>query len=252
MTDATTIIQAAYREGNLIPVGKQPTSDEVAEALPRLNKYVQGVFGYEMGENLRDWLFPGKQRTAPVQANYPQFPLTKGSLASAQPQYPPTNSRIIFGSVSGTLYFPENPDDGARMAVAQGSGAGDSGTVGAMLTLDGNGRTIEGADTLVLTAPVAARQWLYRADLADWIVVQDMLATDQMPFPSELDDLWICTLAIRLAPRYGKTTAPETAKCAGTMMAKLKARYRQAAVTTYGSGNFPDTSQSFMNGYWDW
>lgn len=258
MTTALVIIQAAYREGNLIPKGTQPDDDEITEAVPRLNAFVQGTFGAQMGENFRDWLFPGKQRTASAAARYPQFPMGSDYLAQYQPQYPPVNSRIVFGSVDGTLWFPEAPLDGARMACVQGSGAGDAGATGAVLTLDGNGRLIQDPadmafkDQVALTAPISVYQWLYRSDLGQWLIVQDMAEDDEMPFPSDLDDLWICWLAIRLSPRYGKTTAPETANTAKTMMTTFKARYRQAALTTYNSGDIPSSLESYMSGNWFW
>ena len=133
-----------------------------------------------------------------------------------------------------------------QLGIPSGSN-GVAGTPGATLTLDGNGRTIEGVNTKAYTAPVATRQWLYRADLGDWQAVVDMTLTSECPFPSELDDLWICMLAMRLAPRYGKTTAPETARLGLTMLAKLKARYEQAGCTIYGSSNFPHSLQSYMD-----
>lgn len=264
MTIASSIIQSAYREGNLIPVGKSPSAAEAIEALERLNRYVKGVYGNEMGENLFDWEAPVPQRTAPVAANYPQAPwptdLTAGfgNPLSSDPNssiwpYPPANSRIIFGGVANTVYFPEAPMDGARMAVVQGSGTGDSGTDGAVLTMNGNGRTIEGSATKTFTwhtVPTTAVSWLYRGDLADWTKVADMAAGDQLPFPDELDDLWITALAIRLAPRYGKTTSAETASLFKKMLSQLQARYRQAGVTTYGSEAIPRSLQSYIAGRW--
>src|SRR5579864_8645241 len=138
MTLASAIIQSAYREGNLIPVGTSPTTAESTEALERLNRYVQGVYGDMLGENMMDWDAPAPQRTAPVASNYPQAPYPTDTLfgfgnpLSADPNgniwpFPPANSRIVFGGVTPTVYFPEAPLDGARMAIVQGSGAGDSG-----------------------------------------------------------------------------------------------------------------------------
>jgi hypothetical protein len=138
MTTATTLIQAAYREGNLIPVGKSPTPTEQSEALDGLNRLVNGIFGFEMGENLADWLFPAPQRTAPVAANYPQLPAPayQGVLQNTyMTPYPPNNVRVVWGGVTGTLWFPEKPEPGSRMAVVQGSGAGDSGAPGQIITL---------------------------------------------------------------------------------------------------------------------
>lgn len=265
MTIASALIQSAFREGNLIAPGKQPTTDEQTEALERLNRGVQGVFGFEMGENLADWQVPSPQRTSPIAANYPQMPFPTDNASGLFPlpfasdptqaiwPYPPKNSRLVFGGVTNTyVYFPEAPDDGSRMAIIQGSGAGDSGVVGATVTLDGNGRTIETTATKQYTDPVTARQWLYRADLGDWRAVVDMALTDDCPFPSELDDLWICGLAIRLAPRYEKQVHPQTEAQYLLAMRKLKARYRQAMNTAYNSSDIPRTLQSYISGRWWW
>jgi hypothetical protein len=266
MTIASVLIQAAYREGNLIPVGKSPTTAEQTEALERLNAYVRAVYGQEMGEELTDWLVPVPQRTAPVAANYPQGPAPTdaafgfGNPLAADPSaavypYPPKNSRLIFGGVTQTVYFPEAPDDGSRMSVVQGSGAGDSGTAGAILTLNGNGRTIMKAATATfafaaLPSPTAPVEYLYRADLGDWRAVADMQLSDECPFPRELDDLWITALAIRLAPRYAKSVMPETKALFTSTLTKLKTRYRQHQPTTYGSTNFPNTRESYLPGSW--
>lgn len=271
MTQVSSIITDGFREGNLIPVGTNPTTAEQTEALGRLNSFVAGVFGEEMGENLQDWPVPLPQRTAPIAANYPQLPYPMGldgdlmgvpaptSLSNNFAFTPPKNSRLVFGGQACTVYFPEQPDDGSRMAVVQGSGAGDSGTAGAELTLDGNGRYIQDpADNqykpqVVLTDPVDSVQWLYRADLAKWILVSfDLALTDDFPFPKELDDLWICMLAIRLSSRYNKTVSDGTSSTALRMMKKLKARYRQAGTTVYKSGDIPYTFQSYAANRWWW
>ena len=264
MTIASVLIQQAYRENNLIPAGGTPTTPEQTEALALLNNFIFGVFGHEMGEELTDWQVPAPQRTSPVAANYPQlpyptdiggniFPLPFGPTTSqAIFPFPPVNSRIVFGGVSGKAYFPEQPNDGARMAMIQGSGAGDMGVPGSTLTLDGNGRTIEGANTQAYTDPITARQWLYRADLGDWTAVIPLLIGGNCPFPPELDDLWVTALFIRLAPRYGKAVPTETSAIFTKMLKTLKARYRQAGVTVYGSQDFPRSLQSYISGRWWW
>jgi len=260
MTTAQTIIQAAYRENNIIPAGSDPTTAELTEALERLNRYIMGVYGHELGEPMMDWPVPAPQRTAATSANYPQLPYpldAQGGLTTAPFQadpslliytFPPKNSRLIFGSVSHTAWFPEAPDDGSRMMVVQGSGAGDGGVPLSVLTLDGNGRTIEGSNTKTLTQPIATRQWLYRAELGDWVVIQDLALSDNLPFPTDFDDLWICALAIRISPRYGKVLNVATADTFKSMLTKLKARYRQAGVTVYNSGDIPRSLQTFISG----
>src|SRR5579872_5158896 len=141
MTVVSSIIQSAYREGNLIPAGKSPTVTEQTECLASLQRIIDGIMGFEMGELLEDWLVPNPQRTAPVAANWPQGPFYNGADPApwADPgsatssnvwPYPPTNRRILFGSVTNTVFFPEMPLDGSRMSIVQGSGLGDSGVPG--------------------------------------------------------------------------------------------------------------------------
>lgn len=269
MTTAVKLIQAGLREGNLIAVGKSPTTDEQLEALDALNRFVNGIFGFEMGENLADWLFPLPQRTAQLNSNFPQGPGVisvideplmggpAGNVSCLTP-YPPKNSRIVWGLTTGTLWFPQAPEPGSRMAFVQGSGAGDDGQPGEVLTIDGNGRLIQDpADmqfkaTVQLTAPAEPAQWFYRDDLGYWVVCMDMDLTDECPFPKEFDDFFICALSKRLAPRYGKITAQETVETARVTLARLKARYRQSAPTVYGSQDFANGLQSYQSGRWWW
>lgn len=264
---ALTIIKGAYREGNLIPVGSTPTTSEQAESLAMLTRLIASVFGEEMGEHLQDWPIPLPQRTAPLAANLPQLPYPMGldgNLYGVPPAvianefafYPPKNSRIVFGGLTNRAYFPEAPDDGSRMAIVQGSGAGDSGTVGQVLTLDGNGRTIQGANTQTFTfasPATAGKAWLYRADLADWTLVADLATVnDTIAFPTDLDDLWITMLIKRLAPSYGKVISEQTEQTYTRMMHRLKAKYRQAGTTIYKATDVPNTRQSYAGNPWGW
>lgn len=264
MTIASVLIQAAYRENNLIPAGSNPTSAEQTEALALLNSLTNGMFGNEMGEELTDWLAPAPQRTASVAANFPQLPYPQSldgnllsnpaatGLSAQMFPFPPKNSRIVFGGVTTTVWFPESPDDGSRMALAQGSGAGDSGAPGQAITLDGNGRTIETSNTKVYADPVTARNWLYRADLADWKAVVDLLIGDDCLFHKDFDDFWITSLNIRLSPRFGKVASDETKAINARMLSKFKARYRQAGTTVYNSSDIPRGLQSYIAGRWAW
>jgi hypothetical protein len=214
-----------------------------------------------MGEMLEDWLLPAPQRTAPVAANYPQLPYPQGldgNLLSLPinttpgpfvTPFPPKNSRIVFagkGGTSYTAYFPEAPDDGSRMGLIQGA-TGDSGV---SLTLDGNGRLIDGSPTMALTTPLTHMRWLYRADIGDWRPMAQLLASDEMPFAPDMDDFFISALAIRFAPGYDKTVSGETSLAYKSGMSAFRARYRQAGTTTYGSGNIPNGQQSFISGRW--
>lgn len=268
MTLASDIVTYAFREANIIPIGSAPTTAEMTEGLRRFNRIVQGVMGTELGEPLVDWPVPQPQRTAPVAANAPQlpWPMSLGTelygptsvpgLGGAFSLYPPKNSRLIFGGVANTAYFPEQPDDGSRMMVVQGSGAGDSGVAGAVLTLNGNGRTIQKAATQTFTfaalpTPTAAKTWLYSASAGDWMAVGDLVAGDTVPFPEEIDDFWICRLAARIAPSYGKTLSDDTKTTDARMTLKVKTMFRQSGTTIYNI-DVPNSWQTYNSGYWNW
>ena len=246
MTIASDIIQSAYREGNLLPIGTEPTDAEVSEALARLNAIIMSTLGAGMGENLYDWLVPQPQRTAPVAANFPQLPqLTQMTLPGAMPStiylYPPKNSRIMWNGTTVTTFFPEQPSDGSRMAIAQGSGLwnGDVNTPQTTITLDGNGRLIDGSPTQSFTNTGPSQQWWYRAELGNWMTVQPVATTDNLPFAPEIDDLWILNLALRLAPRYGKTMPPESVAALKAIRALVAQNYTQQQDTQYNSGDIP-------------
>lgn len=261
MTTARSLIQSAFREGNLIDANAVPTDNELAEGLEKLNRYIRGVFGFEMGEPLADWLVPAPQRTAAVAANYPQMPFPLDASAglmsipysadlSAQVyRYPPKNSRIVWGQTGESCWFPEQPDDGCRMGFVIGSGerGGDN---AAQLTIDGNGKLIGTQSSVTLTTASPAMEWMYRADLGVWKPLVNMALDDDCLFPFELDDLWICALAIRLAPSFEKKVHPVTQATFSAMLSKLKARYRQAGTTTYNSNDIPRSLQSSISGRW--
>ena len=273
MTTLATIVQKAMREGNLIPVGATPTANQSAEAVDALNQQLINSFGFEMGEELTDWLFPAPQRTDPVQGAWPQMPYPAGADStllgaplSSDPSAtyqasPPANSRVIWGQVTKTLFFPEQPNDGSRMGIVLGSGAGVSGASGAStLTLDGNGRQIlytpnnaapQNTQTISVAQAGAGIAWIYRADLGYWLQLAFPYAsTDQVPFPLAWDDYWGLKLAFRLAPRYGKVLSRETNAALTRTETKFMANYRQIGLTTYKSNDIPRALESYISGRW--
>lgn len=250
MTTASDLITAAFREGNFIPVGTTPTVAEQTEALALLNRFMLSQPGKAFGEKLTDWLAPHVQRTSGVKANYPQLPeiFAFDFEASNVIPYPPKNSRVVWGGTEYTIYLPENPDDGSRFAITQGSGAGDGGQVGATLTLNGNGYLIDGNPTATFTNPLATTEWTYRADLATWKKLLPLQLTDEPAYSPDVDDYWIIWLALRLAPRYDKTLSQATVEQFKAMQTYVKTRYQQTQDTTYNSDNFPNASQSYRRG----
>lgn len=222
------IVAQAFREGNFTAVGEETTAEEQDEGVTRLRNLVNAVFGFEMGELLRDWYVPQDDNPeAPLRR--PLTPSGSDGGAELSYRYPPSNSRLLVGlATPQTLYFPARPSDGARMAFVN---VGTLPTVD--ITLDGNGRLIEGASSIVSDAdapePVTfhGRKWLYRADRAEWVRLSQITAEGRMPTPPEFDALWITGLAIALAPRFQVEIQATVLAMYGDMLSKLKKRYKQ-------------------------
>ena len=262
-TLVSDLITDAFRENNLIPIGSVPTVDEQTEGLNLLNRFVDGLFGYELGENLFQWQLPGTQRTAPVAANFPQLPypqfpqgpplVTTGAPGPNVSPYPPQNCRIVYGGqIPMTVWLPETPNDGARMALVSTAEA----LAAAVLTVDSNGRGFlqNGASvavsTLSFTPPITPIRWFYRADEAQWVQMGNMSLTGNSIFPEAFDNLLITATAYRLSARTGVTVAPATSGEMAQQIKRLKSRFKQKGVTVYGSENFPRSQQSFIAGSW--
>jgi hypothetical protein len=214
MTTALDIITRGFRESNTIPLGQTPNANLEAEAFAKLKSLISSAYGNEVGEKLADW---------PVGlGNYTE---TLPYWSSGQWQYPRPNSRLLLNlTESTTLYLPHNPQDGARLAVV------DNGNNLATynLTLDGNGRRIEGANSVTLSTDGLLRSWMFRADLGQWVVLTALGATSEdMPFPEEFDDYFITKLAMRINPVYGRSLSEESKMHLSDMLSQLQARYTQ-------------------------
>ena len=251
MTTATSIVQSAYREGNLIPPGKQPTTDEQTEALASLQRIVDGIMGFELGETLNDWLVPNPQRTAPVAAKWPQGPFNSAAdpapWAAPGPTsspnvwpYPPTNRRIVFGSVTNTVYFPESPLNGSRMGIVQGSGLGDNGVPG----------TATGVLTYV-ALPTASDTITVNGQVYTWKAAVTT-ANDVLIGPSIAGSLVYLASAINGGYGSGTNYGPGTVANAG-VTASVNAATDTLTATAIASGtggNSIGTTSTDTNGTW--
>ncbi len=243
-------ISQAYREAAIKPLGATPTFEELTEGLNRLNGFLDSLFGAEIGEVLGEWQVPSVQRAAPRPSNTvaAPFPSNLTTFDQTPPPlqgstdisaYPPMNSRLLWRTTSpATVYFPEYPSDGARMALV------DTGAT-ASITLNGNGRLIEGAATKVVTIGAEPQEWFYRSDLGNWIALAPLTFTDNLPLPSAFDRLIICGTAISL------TALDEINPTTGTMfmyerlLKRCQQRYKQRGTTSYGGQNLAPTFQSY-------
>lgn len=205
-TLVSNIITDAYRETNLIPLGSSPSDNQVTEALTRLNVILSSVIGNQVGDYYDELNIIG--------GTYDQSQYTN--------PYVPNNTRLILRlSAATTLYLDPEPFEGERIAVIDV--ANNLATY--PLTLDANGRNIEGASTLVLNTNGLTREWMYRADTGSWAKIGTVLSTDTMPFPQEFDDYFVTALAMRLNPRYGQSLAPETVELMKQAKAQIRSRY---------------------------
>lgn len=247
MTLCSVIIRRAYRETNIIPIGTNPSTAQQTEALDVLNTGLQSVVGNGFFENLQDWPVPAVQRVGDTAANPPLLPGSGRPAIVMNNAFPAKNVRIVWDGSERTVYMPENPADGASMCLVKS--AGNGAVTPGLLTLSGNGRTIEGAVNYLSTT-ATSRQWLYRADLADWVQLKSpMLITDEIPFPDEYDDFWSTSLAIRLSPSYGKTIQAATTSTNSRTLSAMRARYFQPTVEDRNGEELPPGFESYYTGY---
>ena len=218
MTLVSSLITDAYRESNMLPLGVSASANQVTEALRLHNQILSAIYGGEAGERLEDWPLGTFDRDA-TDFDY-LLPYSDRRL-----HHPPINQRLIVTNTEATtIYLSVKPQDGARMGIADPYSRLST----VPITLDGNGRPIEAAATLLLNTDGLFREWIYRADLAAWVRVTDVLATDNNPFPSKYDIMFIIMLAMRLNPRYGHSLAPESLQALKTNKREFVARYLQS------------------------
>lgn len=216
MTLISSVITDAYRESNIIALGKAPNDLQAAEALRLLNGLFSSIYGGEAGENLQDWPLGNYGRQSP---NY------NIEASNHRINHPFINRRLIaVNEEAKTVYLTLRPQDGSRMGIADPYGRLST----VPITLDGNGRTIEGNSTLLLNADGLFREWFYRADLGDWVRLTGKDLTDEMPFPAEFDNFFTILLAMRLNPRNGRTLDQQSALIYESERRQFVARYLQA------------------------
>ncbi len=216
MTLVSSIIADAFREGNILPLNKAPTTDQSTEALRLLNALFSSIYGDEAGEGLTDWPLGNYGRESPA------YDL---GYTDNQINHPTINRRLLaVNTVAKTVYLTLYPQDGARMGIADPFGR----LAAFPVTLNGNGREIEGAATLLLNTNGLNREWFYRADLGDWVRLTQKISADEMPFPADFDNFFITLLAMRINPRYGREMDAQSALIYKSERRKFVARYLQS------------------------
>lgn len=216
MTLISSIIVDAFRESNILPLGKAPTADQGAEALRLFNEIVASIYGNDAGEFLLDWPLGNYGRESP------RYDI---SWTEHRINHPPINRRLIaVNEEAKRIYLTLRPQDGSRMGIADPFGR----LAAFPVTLDGNGRTIEGGLMLVLNTNGLDAEWFYRADLGEWVRITNLLATDALPFPQKFDAMFIILLAMRINPRYGRTLDEQSVVVLKSRRREFVARYLQS------------------------
>lgn len=229
-------ISQAYREADVTVIGTPPNDDQNTEALALLNSFNTRLFGAEFGENLLDWAVPppSGQRVLPED-------LVSPDLGSTWYLVPRTNSRLLLATTAATtIKFPQTPDDGSQMMFVDVGASSDA------LTLDGNGRLIDGQQTQVDTPQAfAGRRYFYRADLASWQQVAALTLNSSLPLASDFDDLFVTYLAIRLMPRNAQEVTEETTAIYKSLLKAATARYSQTQAIAVADPRVSEGLSSF-------
>lgn len=216
MTLISSIISDAYRESNILPLVKAPSAPQITEALRLLNGLFSSIYGDEAGESLQDWPLGNFGRESPAyNLEFTEYNINR----------PTINRRLIaVNEEAKTVYLTLYPQDGARMGIADPFGR----LATVPVTLDANGRTIEGSPNLLLDTNGTFTEWFYRADLGDWVKLTSKVAADEMPFPADFDNFFVILLAMRINPRYGRTLDEQSLAIFRSEKRKFVARYLQS------------------------
>lgn len=216
MTLISSIIKDAYRESNIFGLRKVPDTEQTAEALRLFNGNIRAIYGDDAGEGLVDWPLGTYNYESP---NYGP-PYTDYAI-----EHPTINRRLLVTNTEAkTIYLTPFPQDGARMAIADIFGRLSVVPV----TINANGREIEGNPTLLLNVDGTFAEWFYRADLGQWVRIDALTEGDQNPFPDDFDNFFIIGLAMRLNPRYGRELDAQSATVFKAERTKFVARYLQS------------------------
>ena len=77
----SSIITDAFREGNILPLGKAPTAAQTTEALRLFNALIAAIYGGDAGEELGDWplgTYGRESKADPI--NYTQDQLQRPTI----------------------------------------------------------------------------------------------------------------------------------------------------------------------------
>lgn len=219
MTAVAQIITDAYQYNNLVAINAIPTADEQAKGLRYLNRIFRNIFGAELGEGLQTFTLG----TGPLYPNE-TYSIRPSDITLVSPYVLVSNSRLVVNATMPlTIYFPANPQDGARISIQDAAGVFNT----YPLTVQGNGRKIGTVSSAVLNTAGTNLEWFYRADIVSWVLISDLLLTDLFPFPQEFEEYFIAMLSMRLGSSEDVDLSPSLQYLLKDGAKKLRLRYRQ-------------------------
>ena len=118
------------------------------------------------------------------------------------------------------------------------------------------GSTVDapGSDTTVVITPdwptnrLPTRRWVYRADRASWVEIDDLTLAGELPFPVWFNDFFITELAKRLAPRFGNDPRSVTMMRNRDMTVFVRGQYEQMGIEIVGEPGGQSSYQTHDRG----
>lgn len=215
MTQCADILENAFYEAGLTTELQNATPTQTNKAMDTLAGIIKFLYGTSAGEQLNAWPLGNFGRAA----QYKYLP----SLQVIQRV--PLNAQLIAVNENAiTVNLPVNPSDGARFAIIDPFNR----LATAPVTVDGNGRTIDGTPTVTFNVNGYSALFFYRDDLAKWVRVTPLLITDEMPFPDEYDEMFKIMMAMRLNPVYGRNLSSTQTMFLKEYRQQFTARYVQS------------------------
>lgn len=257
MTLVSEIIADSYRQSNLIAIGTTPTANQQNEGLRYLSRLVTSVYGNEAGERLN--AFPLGRVDIDRPSGWPWF-----NNVPPNQWFVPINTQLMCNlSVPAEVWLAPQPGDGGRFGVNDVAGNFSTNP----LTISGNGRRIDGMDSITLDVDGTIKIWFYRDDLGEWVTISPITLDGVFPFPPEFDMYFISLLAMTLNPMYGIEMNSQVGAMMTRSETQFKARYSSPIETPaelgllrmprqsrerrliHNYGYYWDPSATFRSGY---
>lgn len=240
MTRVADIIKDAFYEAGLTTELQHATPTQTARAMTTLDSIIKFLYGTDAGEELNPW---------PL-GNFGRADQSRMTPSEQMLTYPPLNVRFVCTNENAiTVNLPVTPSPGARFGVMDPFNRLST----APITIDGNGRTVDGAANITVNTDGLNAIWFYGDDTGNWKKVTPLLITDDMPFPSEYDQMFIIMLAMRLSPVYGRNQSSVQAQFLKGFRQQFMARYIQEAPLQIDPSISFQSFQSYDNfaqSYW--